>query len=102
MVQFRDISYPGLRASSAHRVDEVCFLYNWSRVKANVLGTHAILLPMGIQKLLKNNNNDVSCFSSQKKVESLKFLGVHKLKWSTHTDSVVKKVQQCLFNLRRL
>ena len=31
------------------------------------------------------------------KVESFKFLGVHitdKLKWSTHTDSVVKKVQQ--------
>ena len=34
-----------------------------------------------------------------------KFLGVHitnKLKWSTHTDSVVKKAQQRLFNLRRL
>ena len=25
-----------------------------------------------------------------------------KLKWTTHTDSVVKKVQQSLFNLRRL
>ena len=39
------------------------------------------------------------------KVESFKFLGIHitdKLKWSTHTDSVVKKVQQRLFNLRRL
>ena len=39
------------------------------------------------------------------KVESFKFLGVHitdKLKWSTHTDSVVKKAQQRLFNLRRL
>uniref|UniRef100_A0A8K9Y653 Reverse transcriptase domain-containing protein n=1 Tax=Oncorhynchus mykiss TaxID=8022 RepID=A0A8K9Y653_ONCMY len=40
------------------------------------------------------------------KVESSSaFLGVHitdKLKWSTHTDSVVKKVQQRLFNLRRL
>jgi gmma-aminobutyric acid receptor subunit gamma len=39
------------------------------------------------------------------KVESFKFLSVHitdKLKWSTHTDSVVKKVQQRLFNLRRL
>ena len=39
------------------------------------------------------------------KVESFMFLGVHitdDLKWSTHTDSVVKKVQQCLFNLRRL
>ena len=38
------------------------------------------------------------------KVESFKFLGVHimdKLKWSTHTDSVVK-AQQCLFNLRSL
>ena len=38
------------------------------------------------------------------KVKSFKFLGVHitdKLKWSTHTDSVVKKVQQRLFNLRR-
>ena len=38
-------------------------------------------------------------------VESFKFLGVHitdKLKWSTNTDSVVKKAQQCLFNLRRL
>ena len=33
------------------------------------------------------------------------FLGVHiidKLKWSTHTGSVVKTVQQHLFNLRRL
>ena len=39
------------------------------------------------------------------KVESFKFLGVYindKLKWSTHTDSVVKKAQQRLFNLRRL
>ena len=27
---------------------------------------------------------------------------VEKLKWSPHTDSVVKKAQQCLFNLRRL
>ena len=38
------------------------------------------------------------------RVESFKFLGVHitnKLNWSTHTDSVVK-VQQRLFNLRRL
>jgi hypothetical protein len=38
-------------------------------------------------------------------VESFKFLDVHitdKLKWSTHTDSVVKKVQQRLFNLRIL
>ena len=39
------------------------------------------------------------------KVESFTFLGVHitdKLKYSTHKDSVGKKVQQCLFNLRRL
>ena len=39
------------------------------------------------------------------KVKSFKFLGVHitdDLKWSTHTDSVVKKAQQCLYNLRRL
>jgi hypothetical protein len=39
------------------------------------------------------------------KVERFKFLGVHftdKLKWSTHTDSMVKKAQQSLFNLRRL
>ena len=39
------------------------------------------------------------------KVESFKFLGVHitdKLKGSTYTDSVVKKAQQRLFNLRRL
>jgi hypothetical protein len=39
------------------------------------------------------------------KVESFKFLDVHitdKLKWSTHTDSVVKKAQQRLFNIRRL
>ena len=39
------------------------------------------------------------------KVESFKFLKVHitdKLKWSTNTDSVVKKAQQSLFNLRRL
>ena len=40
-----------------------------------------------------------------KKVESFKFLGVHinnKLKWPNHTDSVVKKAQQRLFNLRRM
>ena len=39
------------------------------------------------------------------KVDSFKFLSVHitdKLKGSTHTDSVVKKAQQHLFNLRRL
>ena len=41
------------------------------------------------------------------KVESFKFLGIHNtdnLKWSTYTDSVVKKAQQLqhLFNLRRL
>jgi gmma-aminobutyric acid receptor subunit gamma len=39
------------------------------------------------------------------KVESFKFFGVHitdDLIWSTHTDSVVKKEQQHLFNLRRL
>jgi hypothetical protein len=39
------------------------------------------------------------------KVKSFKFLSVHitdNLKWSTHTDSVVKKAQQHLFNLRRL
>ena len=39
------------------------------------------------------------------RVVSFKFLGVHitdKLNWSTHTDSVVKKAQQRLFNLRRL
>ena len=38
-------------------------------------------------------------------MESFKFLGVHityKLKWSTHTDNVVKAAQQRLFNLRRL
>jgi hypothetical protein len=34
------------------------------------------------------------------KVESFKFLD--KLKWSTHTDIVVKKAQQRLFNLRML
>ena len=39
------------------------------------------------------------------KVESFKFLYVHitdKLKCSIHTDRVVQKGQQCLFNLRRL
>ena len=43
--------------------------------------------------------------TAEEKVESFKFLGVHimdKLKWSTHTDSVAKKAQQRLFNLRRL
>ena len=38
-------------------------------------------------------------------VERFKFLCVNitnKLKWSTHTDSVGKKAQQRLFNLRRL
>jgi hypothetical protein len=39
------------------------------------------------------------------KVESFKFLCVHitdNLKWSTHSDSVVTKGKQRLFNLRRL
>ncbi|CDQ96003.1 unnamed protein product, partial [Oncorhynchus mykiss] len=39
------------------------------------------------------------------RVVRFKFLGVHttdKLNWSTHTDSVVKKEQQRLFNLRRM
>jgi hypothetical protein len=39
------------------------------------------------------------------KVESFKFLGVlitDRLKWSTHTGSMVKKAQHHLFNLRRL
>ena len=39
------------------------------------------------------------------KVESFKFLDVHitdKMKWSIHTDSVVKKMQQYLFNLSRM
>jgi hypothetical protein len=43
--------------------------------------------------------------TAMEKLESFKFLGVHiidKLKWTTHTDSVVKKAQQSLFNLRRL
>ena len=41
---------------------------------------------------------------AMEKVESFKFLCVHitdKLKWSTHTDNVVKKAQQHLFNLRK-
>ena len=39
------------------------------------------------------------------KVDIFKFLCVHitdNLKWSTHRDSVVKKAQQRLLNLRRL
>ena len=39
------------------------------------------------------------------KVESFKVLCIHIMdtrKWSTHTDSVVKKAQQRPFNLRRL
>uniref|UniRef100_A0AAZ3PMN4 Reverse transcriptase domain-containing protein n=2 Tax=Oncorhynchus tshawytscha TaxID=74940 RepID=A0AAZ3PMN4_ONCTS len=39
------------------------------------------------------------------RVASFKFLGIpitDKLNWSTHTDSIVKKAQQRLFNLRRL
>jgi hypothetical protein len=39
------------------------------------------------------------------KVASFMFLGVHvtdDLKWSSHTDRVVQKAQQRLFNLRRL
>ena len=39
------------------------------------------------------------------KVKSFKFLDVHitdNLKSSTHTDSVMKKAQECLVNLRRL
>ena len=40
----------------------------------------------------------------EEKQKSFKFLCEHitdNLKLSNHTDSVVKKVQQCLFNLRR-
>ena len=36
------------------------------------------------------------------KMESFKFLGIcinNNLKWLTHTDSMVKKAQQSLFNL---
>ena len=43
--------------------------------------------------------------TATEKVERFKLLGVQitdKLKWSTHTDSVVKKAQQRFFNLRRL
>jgi hypothetical protein len=39
------------------------------------------------------------------RVKTLNFLGVHiteDLKWSRHTDTVVKKVQQRLYNLRQL
>uniref|UniRef100_A0AAZ3QQU1 Alkylated DNA repair protein AlkB homologue 8 N-terminal domain-containing protein n=1 Tax=Oncorhynchus tshawytscha TaxID=74940 RepID=A0AAZ3QQU1_ONCTS len=39
------------------------------------------------------------------RVVSFKFLGIHitdKLNWATHTDSIVKKAEQHLFNLRRL
>ena len=39
------------------------------------------------------------------RIESFKFFGVHvtnDLKWSTHTRTVVKRAQQCLFLLRRL
>jgi hypothetical protein len=38
-------------------------------------------------------------------VKGLKFLSVHiaeDLKWFLHTDTIVKKAQQHLFNLRRL
>ena len=38
-------------------------------------------------------------------MKSFKFLGMHitdNLKWSSHTDNVVKKAQPCLFNFRRL
>jgi hypothetical protein len=38
-------------------------------------------------------------------VKSFKFLSVlitDDLKWPLHTNNVVKKAQQCLFNLRRL
>ena len=44
-------------------------------------------------------------WTAVEKVESCKFLCIYimdKLKWSTHTDSVVKKAQQRLFDLRRL
>jgi hypothetical protein len=44
-------------------------------------------------------------WTAEEKVERFKFLCVHitdTLKWSTHTDSVLKKAQQLLFNLRRL
>ncbi|MGV2376240.1 UNVERIFIED_CONTAM: DUF1891 domain-containing protein, partial [Pseudomonas aeruginosa] len=43
--------------------------------------------------------------TEEERVVSFKLLGVHitdKLNWSTHTDRVVKKAQQRLFNLRRL
>ena len=42
--------------------------------------------------------------TAMEKVERYISLRTHhrQMKWSTHTDSVVKKAQQCLFNLRRL
>ncbi|KAM9403078.1 uncharacterized protein ACWYII_029909 [Salvelinus alpinus] len=43
--------------------------------------------------------------AAEERVKSFKLVGVHitdNLKWSIHTDNVVKKAHQCLFNLRRL
>jgi hypothetical protein len=43
--------------------------------------------------------------AAEERVKSFKLVGVHitdNLKWSIHTNNVVKKAHQCLFNLRRL
>ena len=48
-----------------------------------------------------NVNNMKKLIVDLEKVESFKFLSVHisvNLKWSTHTDSVVKNAQPSLFN----
>ena len=55
--------------------------------------------------LILNVNKTKEMIMDFRKQQRKQFLGAHitdKLKWSTHTDSVVKKAQQRLFNLRRL
>uniref|UniRef100_A0A4W5JWH6 Alkylated DNA repair protein AlkB homologue 8 N-terminal domain-containing protein n=1 Tax=Hucho hucho TaxID=62062 RepID=A0A4W5JWH6_9TELE len=70
-------------------------------------GMDAQGLPSGVL-IAGGENGDVILYDPAKIIAGgkyFKFLGVNitdKLKWSTHTDSVMKKVQQRLFNLSRL
>ena len=87
-------------------MEEVRALAEWCQeynLSLNVNKMKELIVDFGIQQMeyapIHINGTAVV------KVESLKFLSVHitdNLTWSTHTDRVLKKVQRCLFNLRRL
>ena len=59
----------------------------------------------GLQETAEGARPLSTSTGQQRRRWKVKFLSLHitdKLKWSSHTDSVVKKAQQRLFNLRRL